>query len=44
VKCHEERSLIGWYCGLVEEAPNEKAAPEVLTLPEYEGIKAVSTD
>jgi indolepyruvate ferredoxin oxidoreductase len=44
----EERSLIGWYRGLVEEVLNGKAAPEVLTLPEnirgYEGIKAASIE
>jgi indolepyruvate ferredoxin oxidoreductase len=42
----EERALIGWYRGLVDEVLNEKAAPEVLTLPEkirgYEAIKSTS--
>jgi indolepyruvate ferredoxin oxidoreductase len=42
----EERALIGWYRELVQQVLNEKAAPELLALPDsirgYEGIKSAS--
>jgi indolepyruvate ferredoxin oxidoreductase len=44
----EERALIAWYRDLIDQVLNEKAAPELLTLPEdirgYEGIKAASIE
>jgi indolepyruvate ferredoxin oxidoreductase len=44
----EERALIGWYRSLVDKVLNEKAAPEVLALPEnirgYEAIKTASIE
>ncbi len=44
----EERALIAWYRDLVDEVLNEKAAPEVLALPQgirgYEAIKSASME
>ena len=44
----DERALIAWYRDLVDQVLNEKAAPELLTLPEnirgYEGIKSASME